>query len=153
MHERLVPIPTIHPFDRFAAALSRASSGLGCELLMTDLPTGAEAQVSVAPLPVDTDFGFSPTLPCSLVWITPLVPRQDLGRDMAQLFDLTPAERRVLERLIVGDDLLEAAASLRVSIHTARTQLKSIFRKTGRRSQGQLLMLAARLATLSSKRG
>jgi hypothetical protein len=38
-------------------------------------------------------------------------------------------------------------------IHTARTQLKSMFRKTGRRSQGQLLMLAARIATLSSTRG
>lgn len=55
-------------------------------------------------------------------------------------------------RLVAGDDLLEAAAALRISIHTARAQLKSVFRNTGRRSQGQLLMLAARLAlaTLSS---
>jgi DNA-binding CsgD family transcriptional regulator len=131
LHERLVPIPTVHPLDRFAAALSSVSSGLGCEFLTTDLVTGKEAQISIAPLPVDTDFGFLPT----------------------RLFDLTPAERRILDKLIAGDDLLEAAASLRVSIHTARTQLKSMFRKTGRRSQGQLLMLAARIATLSSTRG
>jgi len=152
LHERLVPIPKIHPFDRFAAALSRVSSGLGCAFLMTDLATGAEAQVSIAPLPVDTDFGFLPTPPYSLVWITPLAPRQDVGREMARLFDLTPAERRILDKLIAGDDLLAAAASLRISIHTARTQLKSMFRKTGRRSQGQLLMLATRIATLSSNR-
>jgi DNA-binding CsgD family transcriptional regulator len=153
LHERLVPVPTIHPFDRFAAALSSVSSGLGCEVLMTDLATGAEAKVAVAPLPVDTESGFLPTRPYSLLWITPLVPRQDVGRDMARLFDLTPAERRILEKLIAGDDLSAAAASLRISIHTARTQLKTVFRKTGRRSQGQLLMLAARIATLSSNRG
>lgn len=153
LHERLAPIPTTHPFDRFATALSRMSSGLGCEFLVTDLATGAEAQVSIAPLPVDTDFGFLPTLPYSLVWITPVAPRPDVGRDMARLFDLTPAERRILDKLIAGDDLLAAAASLRISIHTARTQLKSMFRKTGRRTQAQLLMLAARIATLSSSRG
>jgi DNA-binding CsgD family transcriptional regulator len=120
---------------------------------MTDLATGAEAQVSIAPVPVDTDFEFLPIPPYSLVWITPIALRQDVGRDMARLFDLTPAERRILDKLIAGEDLREAAAALQISIHTARTQLKSIFRKTGRRSQGQLLTLAARLATLSSTRG
>lgn len=152
-HGRLVPIPTSYPFDRFADALSRVASGLGSELLMTDLATGAEAQVSIAPFPVDTDFELLPIPPYSLVWITPIALRQDVGRDMARLFDLTPAERRILDKLIAGDDLREAAAALQISIHTARTQLKSIFRKTGRRSQGQLLTLAARLATLSSFRG
>jgi len=153
LHGRLVPISTMHPFDRFADALSRVSSGLGCELLVTDTATGAEAQVSIAPFPVDTDVGFLPNSPLSLVWITPIALRQDVGRDMARLFDLTAAERRILDKLIAGGDLREAAAALRISIHTARTQLKSIFRKTGRRSQGQLLTLAARLATLTSTRG
>ena len=78
--------------------------------------------------------------------------RKDTGRDMALLFGLTPAERRILDKLIDGADLRQATTSLGVSIHTARAQLKSILRKTGRRSQSQLLMLAARVATLFSSR-
>jgi DNA-binding CsgD family transcriptional regulator len=71
---------------------------------------------------------------------------------MAILFGLTVAERRILDRLIAGDELREAANGLRISVHTARAQLKSLFRKTGRRSQGQLLMLAGRIAMLAYSR-
>jgi len=150
---RLAPTANLHPLDHFAAALSQVSSGIGRELLITDLATGAQAQVSIVPFPVDIDLGCWPTSPYSLIWVTPIAPRRDVGRDMARLFHLTPAEQRILDKLIAGDDLLEAAAALRISKHTARTQLKSMFRKTGRRSQGQLLMLAARIATLTSTRG
>jgi DNA-binding CsgD family transcriptional regulator len=148
-----MPLQTIHGADLFAAELRRVSTGVGSEFLVTDSVSGAEAQVSMSPIPANLDLGFITAAPCSLVWITPIAPRKDVGHDMARLFNLTPAERHILDKLIVGEDLLEAAASLRISIHTARTQLKSIFRKTGRRSQGQLLMLATRLATLSSNRG
>ena len=149
----LTPVAQIHAADRFAAGLSRLSSGIGSEFLVTDSVTGAEAQVSMMPIPADMDFGFVTANPSSLVWITPIAPRADVGHDMARLFDLTPAERRILDKLIAGEDLRDAAASLRISIHTARTQLKALFRKTGRRSQGQLLMLATRIATLSSNPG
>lgn len=148
----LTPVPTICGADRFAAVLHRASSGVGSSILVTDSMTGAEAQVSITPIPPTVDLGFLTATPASLVWITPTVIRADIGHDMALLFGLTPAERRILDKLVTGEDLREVATSLRISIHTARAQLKSIFRKTGRRSQGQLLMLAARIATLSSSR-
>lgn len=146
----LTPILELRAMDRFASSVSRVSSGIGSEFLVTDSRTGAEAQVSMTPIPADADFGFLASTPASLVWITPIAPRKDVGHDMARLFELTPAEQRILDKLIAGDDLLDAAAALRISIHTARTQLKSMFRKTGRRSQGQLLMLATRIAALSS---
>ena len=146
----LAPAPRILGTDRLAAALQHASSGVGSAILVTDGLTGAEAQVSITPIPPSVDLGFLIVAPSSLVWITPTGVRKDTGRDMALLFGLTAAERRILEILIGGEELRQAAATLRISIHTARTQLKSVFRKTGRRSQSQLLMLAARLAALSS---
>jgi len=148
----LTPIHDVHAVDCFAAGLRRVSSGIGSQFMVTNSRTGAEAQVSMTPIPSDVDLGFLTSTPSSLVWITPIAPRNDVGHDMARLFDLTPAERRVLDKLIAGEDLRQAATLLRISIHTARTQLKSIFRKTGRRSQGQLLILAARIATLASSR-
>jgi DNA-binding CsgD family transcriptional regulator len=71
---------------------------------------------------------------------------------MARLFELSPAERRIVDHLVGGGDLREAAAALHISIHTARGQLKSTFRKTGRRSQGELMLLAARIASLYPSR-
>jgi DNA-binding CsgD family transcriptional regulator len=62
------------------------------------------------------------------------------------------AERRLVGRLIAGDDLREAALSLHVSLHTARTQLKSIFGKTGRRTQAALLTFVTRLSALRTPR-
>ena len=144
----LVPDPTILGADRLAAEFHRASSGVGSSILVTD-SSGAEAHVSITPIPPGLNRGFSTAAPSSLVWITPTAIQKDCAQAMARLFDLTPAERRILDRLIAGEELRQAATLLRISIHTARTQLKSIFRKTGRRSQSQLLLLAARIATLS----
>ncbi len=148
----LAPASTVLAANRFTAAFNHVSSGVGSSLLVTDLMTGADAQVSMAPIPPNIDLGLFLAPPTALVWVIPTAPRTDTAHDIALLFGLTAAERRLLHRLIEGDDLREATAPLRISIHTARAQLKSVFRKTGRRSQGQLLMLAARLATLSSRR-
>ena len=147
----LSPAPTVVQADRFAAELHRASKSIGSTTLLNDT-NGVEAQVSITPISPSIDLGFFDCGPSSLVWITPMPIRKDTGRDMALLFGLTPAERRILDKLIDGADLRQATTSLGVSIHTARAQLKSILRKTGRRSQSQLLMLAARVATLFSSR-
>ena len=146
----LTPSPYVRPRTRFTAELLRAATGVGSTFLTTDSLTRDEAQVSITPIPVDLELGVPVTTPVSLIWITPTAIRNDTARDMALVFGLTPAEHRILAHMIAGSDLREAAVALHVSIHTARAQLKSILRKTGRRSQGQLLLLAGRLATLSS---
>jgi DNA-binding CsgD family transcriptional regulator len=69
---------------------------------------------------------------------------------MAQLFDLSPAETRLLTRLAAEDELGVAAAALGISIHTARNQLKAILRKTGRHSQAHLLAFLNRLAAIAA---
>jgi DNA-binding CsgD family transcriptional regulator len=82
------------------------------------------------------------------VWIVPCSGQVTPVDKLGQLFELTPAEIRLLQHIVDGKSLREAAAGLHISLHTARTQLKTIFRKTGRRTQGQLLTLANRMATI-----
>jgi DNA-binding CsgD family transcriptional regulator len=56
---------------------------------------------------------------------------------------LEPPSRRGFR--LESDSLARAAESLGISINTAKTQLTSIFRRTGVRSQKELAQLAARL--------
>lgn len=58
---------------------------------------------------------------------------------LAAGFDLTPAEGRVLACLAQALDIKGAAQALDISFHTARSHLRSIFDKTGIRTQKELL--------------
>jgi PAS domain S-box-containing protein len=65
---------------------------------------------------------------------------------IASMFELTPAEMRLLSCLLSGRDRSEASAELRISAATVKTQLSAIFRKTGVNRQSELILLASRLA-------
>lgn len=67
-----------------------------------------------------------------------VLPNADLLR---LLFDLTPAESRVARCLAEGMTLEQIAAALRISSLTVRTQLRSVFSKTGVRRQADLVRL------------
>ncbi|MDX1587340.1 MAG: helix-turn-helix transcriptional regulator [Oleiphilaceae bacterium] len=54
-------------------------------------------------------------------------------------YGLTPAELRLASVLLRGCDLGESSHALGISIHTARTQLKSIMQKMGVSRQAELL--------------
>jgi DNA-binding CsgD family transcriptional regulator len=56
-------------------------------------------------------------------------------------FALTPVELRLCRALADGLSLQEYAGKHQVSIQTARSQLKSIFAKTGTHRQSRLLRL------------
>jgi DNA-binding CsgD family transcriptional regulator len=71
-------------------------------------------------------------------------PPGDLGV-VAEVFGLTPAETRLLERLLGGASLDEAAAALNVARTTTRTHLDRILGKTGTRRQAALVSLIHRL--------
>jgi DNA-binding CsgD family transcriptional regulator len=71
-------------------------------------------------------------------------PEQELSvdpADLRQLYDLTAAEAELAASLARGLSLEEAAARRGISYETARTQLKSLFQKTGCRKQSQLVAL------------
>ncbi len=61
------------------------------------------------------------------------------------LFDLTPAEARLAAALAEGATLASAADALGVTQHTVRSQLKSVFLKTGVERQQQLVGLLVSL--------
>lgn len=58
---------------------------------------------------------------------------------LIKVFDLTPAEAQLTERLVQGESLTEAALSLGRSRSTVRVQLAAVFAKTGVHKQHQLI--------------
>ncbi len=68
---------------------------------------------------------------------------------LAKLYGLTRAEGRLAALLVQGFSLQESAEQLQVSQNTVRTQLKSIFAKTGVNRQAELIrMLLSRFTHL-----
>ena len=138
----LHPANTLLEPTRLSHVLARLGKGLGFELLVKNGETGAEGVITGAPLPAGHRHGRC----IAMLWITPLEPTADSVRVFARLFELTPAEARLVRLLTTTDDLREAAQQARISVHTARVHLKSVFRKSGRRSQARLLALISRLS-------
>ena len=68
-------------------------------------------------------------------------------REIARLYELTPAEERLLDLILDGSGLFEAAEQLGVSRNTVRTHMKRIYAKTGTHRQAELIR---RLAQLTS---
>jgi DNA-binding CsgD family transcriptional regulator len=64
---------------------------------------------------------------------------------LTDLFQLTPAELRLTELVTQGHTLEECSACLEISINTVRSQLRSVFCKTGTSRQAELACLIVRL--------
>lgn len=62
------------------------------------------------------------------------------GRDLLrEIYGFSPAEAELASLLLAGQSLGEAARSRSVSMNTARSQLKTVLRKTGSRNQSDLM--------------
>ena len=71
------------------------------------------------------------------------------GKESLQkLFGLTPAEARLAELLVQGMDLAELREKLQLSRETVKSQLSSLFDKTGTHRQGQFVALCRALASV-----
>ena len=75
----------------------------------------------------------------------PRGPERRDAAQMLQLFGLTAAEARLGALIGVGLGAREAAEELRISEHTARSTLKTVYDKLGIRKQSELGHLVARL--------
>jgi DNA-binding CsgD family transcriptional regulator len=64
---------------------------------------------------------------------------------IADCFDLTPAETRMLEQFVQGKSVAEVASALGISENTVKTHLQNIFAKTGTSRQLQLMRLVQAL--------
>jgi pimeloyl-ACP methyl ester carboxylesterase/DNA-binding CsgD family transcriptional regulator len=89
----------------------------------------------------------STSLDLGAVWAEPLyavvlLSTRSASGDVAnRRLGLTAAEARLAAKLVQGLQIADAAAELGITAHTARTQLKNIFAKTGTRRQGELIQL------------
>ena len=64
------------------------------------------------------------------------------------IYGFTPAEARLATGLLEGKSLVECALCFEVSRETVRSQLKSMFQKTGSKRQGELIRLLSSVVWL-----
>jgi DNA-binding CsgD family transcriptional regulator len=108
-------------------------------LLQVPREDASALSVMVTPLPRTVDVWLSSSPRWLLLVVDPerqirassLLIEKDLG--------LTPREPQIAALLVAGYDLQTVAARSNISVSTARTHLKSIFSKTGLRSQVELV--------------
>jgi len=144
----LAASPELIDADAFRQSLAQLKLGRGTTLVLTDGASEEQAVMTTAPLGRSSPIQVANRRVAGFVWIVPCAPEVAPVKSLGRLFELTPAEIRLLQRLVDGIHLSDAAARLHISLNTARTQLKAIFRKTGRRTQGQLVALANRMAMI-----
>ena len=121
-----------------ALAISRPSMRRPYSVLVTPLgrrhtsPHGPEAAVAV--------FVADPEERCY----------NEIGA-LVRLFRLTPAEARLAAGIATGAPLAEVADALGIGRETARTQLRSVFSKTGTTRQAELVRIITRACPLLSR--
>lgn len=135
---------------RADAALQLLLAGATDQLAGTDAPRGGmlrlpresgkpDYAVAVAPIGSESTWRAGPA---ALVLISdPDASPANSAALIAQLFGLSAAEMRVAERLMIGENPEQAAASLGIKTSTARWHLSAIYRKTGTNRQAQLTRL------------
>lgn len=107
------------------------SDGAGLQFQVIPLPRGLSEQ----PWEMTSCHG------CVAVFISVAGgPRLSWNRIMV-LYGLTRAEAKLASALANGTSLEESAVALSISIHTARSQLKSVFAKTGVTRQAELVAI------------
>jgi DNA-binding CsgD family transcriptional regulator/PAS domain-containing protein len=140
INERLMRAIAVAAGDR----LETGASGLGVALTQDPAP------LSIAHvLPVsrgDAHVRFVPNA-VAAVFLSSADdnPRINL-EPVAEAYGLTPAETRLLGRIMCGESLAQASVALNVTPNTSRTHLSRIMAKTGTRRQPELVALVNRLA-------
>jgi DNA-binding CsgD family transcriptional regulator len=106
--------------------------------MLVSRPVGRPLSLTVAPLRV----AGRPKEPAAVVFIADPDQRTELSGDLLRRgYGLSVAECRLALLLVEGQSLTQIAANTCVSVLTLRTQLKSVFAKTGVKRQGELIQL------------
>lgn len=128
--------------DAALSATGRGTAGGGC--LRTADNGVAALQFQVFPLSRDlSEQPWMGSLPggCVAIFVSANGGSRLPWRRVAAMHGLTGAEARLASLLADGSNLEEAAKTLSVSIQTVRSQLKSVFAKTGVTRQAELVSL------------
>ncbi len=102
--------------------------------------------IQIIPLHPDADSGLMPVPAHVAIYLVDGEQDTHIDHDkLATLLDLTRAEARIAAQVAQGDKPADIAFRSGVSIHTVRSQIKSIFIKTEVSSQAQLAKLVSAL--------
>jgi DNA-binding CsgD family transcriptional regulator len=127
-----------------ASDVSVGSKGIGLPVSATGKPP---AVAYVLPLTQGTArAAFRPA--CAAVFVSTTTSASPLPEAvLATLFELTPAEARVLLTIGSGMNPSKSAVSLGVSENTLKTHLNRIYAKTGKSRQADLVKLVSDIGT------
>ena len=103
--------------------------------------SGADKEILIVPVSADAPFNHQFQKPLVLIAYLDNTLQSHL---LAELFQLSPAERRLAELLAQGLAPEHCANVLNISINTVRTQLRALFRKTNTERQAELVSLLVR---------
>lgn len=131
-----------------AVACSTARDGMARQGLGVPArgANGTEHVMHVLPLHADTTRTVLPGAAAAIFIATASAPRPAPIDAVAALFDLTPAEARVLDRVATGLTIPEVAQALGIAVSTVRTHLMRLFEKTRTSSQSELIALTTAFA-------
>jgi len=108
---------------------------------------GRPLSVTVASLR-NSPIGLVPQ-PSAVIFVTDPDQTLEVPADLLQrCYGLTPAEARLTMKLVEGWTLRQISEMLGLTRNTLKTQLASIFQKTGTSRQSQLMMLLLRISTV-----
>lgn len=126
------------------ASQGAPESSMGADMRVT-LCGGDFLHCMVMPIPVNFTVRWNIGLAsgCVALFLSKPDALQLPPERLAVMYGLTPAEGKLASKLAALRSLEQAADDLCISIHTARTQLRSIFAKTDVQSQSKLLLLFA----------
>jgi DNA-binding CsgD family transcriptional regulator len=126
-----------------AAALRGSASGSSLTNVINPREDGQHAIVRVLPIVSKSSWdNFAPRGGTVALFVTDADTRQERPVELfASAHSLTARETRVLEIIVEGCGLPEAAKRLGIAVTTARTHLQEVFRKTGTRKQSELIRL------------
>jgi len=117
--------------------------------LSVERPSGRTAfTLQVSALPEANEFGCGPRSPRAIAFLAdPARQAQPEASLLSELYGLTPAECRLALAVCAAESLATVAERLGVSENTAKSQLQSIYEKTGTHRQAQLVKLLLSLAS------
>lgn len=106
-------------------------------------PGQPDLRLLVMPVhPEATDNSLFPSRAFAAIFIVDIASEVQVCQGvLSELLGLTNAETRIAVAIARGMSPAEMARSYNLSVHTVRSQLKSVFRKTGTSSQSQLSQL------------
>lgn len=142
-------LSAIDPADKtkllslIAGATTSPASG-GAMLMKGDIAR----QLFVTPLPATSSFVRDWQMPLALVLVTDAGKALSTLELIGKLYHLSPAELRLASALLSGKSPEEYARDANVTMNTIRSQLKSLFSKTGTHRQSELVALLSRVPPL-----